>query len=147
MKKIYNFKVMVIAAIVIFIDQVSKFFINKYMVVGESIPLLKDVLQLTLVLNKGAGFGILQGQRLFFIIISLIILSVIFYKWRRIPSEFNVVFPFGLVLGGLMGNLIDRIFFGFVVDFVDFMVWPVFNVADSAITVGVIWLVISLWKK
>ena len=67
------------------------------------------------------------------------------YKWKRIPK--NVGVPIGFIIGGLLGNLIDRIFLGHVVDFIDFRIWPVFNAADSAITIAVIWLIIYLWRK
>ena len=81
------------------------------------------------------------------IVFSLLILVVLVYKWKKIPKSVNVSVPLGLILGGLIGNLIDRAFIGYVTDFIDFRIWPVFNVADSCITIGVIWLVIYLWKK
>ncbi len=140
-----NLKAIIIAAIVLVIDQISKHVINTYMGLGDTIPLIKNVLHITLVHNIGAGFGILQGQRWFFIIFSLIVLGVLIRKWNKITKE--VVIPLGLILGGLIGNLIDRVILIHVIDFIDFRIWPVFNVADSCITIWVVWLIVMLWKK
>ena len=145
MKRIYNLAAIQIAVLVILVDQISKYMVKSFIELGGSVPLIKNVLYLTLVQNKGAGFGILQGQRLFFIVFSFVVLIGLIYKWKRIPK--NVGVPIGFIIGGLLGNLIDRIFLGHVVDFIDFRIWPVFNAADSAITIAVIWLIIYLWRK
>ncbi|MCK5283006.1 MAG: signal peptidase II [Nanoarchaeota archaeon] len=136
-----------IALVIITLDRATKYIIESLMEINQSIPLIDNFLHLTLIHNKGAGFGILQGQRLFFIIFSLIVLAVVIHKWKEIPQNINITFPLGMILGGLIGNLIGRIFLKYVIDFIDFRIWPIFNIADSAITIGVIWLVIYLWKK
>jgi signal peptidase II len=133
-----------IAVLIVFADQITKFFINSGINLGQSIPLINNIIHITLVHNRGAGFGILQGQRVFFIIFSIVILGAIIYSWKKIPK--NAGIPLGLILGGIVGNLIDRVVLGYVIDFIDFRIWPVFNVADSAVTIGVIWLIIYLWK-
>ena len=131
-------------AIVIFIaDQITKVLARLYLT--QSVPLIPNVLHLTLVYNEGAAFGILQNQRLFFIIISLAVLAYICRAWKRFGKRFT--WPLGLLIGGLLGNLVDRLLFGPVTDFIDFRIWPVFNIADSSITISAVWLAILLWKQ
>jgi signal peptidase II len=77
----------------------------------------------------------------------MIIIIALIWKWKKIPSEKKIAIPLGLVIGGFIGNLIDRAFLGYVTDFIFLNHWPVFNVADSCITIGVFWLVIVLWKR
>ena len=135
------------ASIAIIIDQLTKFLINMNLELNQSIPVINNVFHLTYILNSGAGFGILQQQKLLLIFISIIVIGVILYYIRKIKNEKVLQVLAGLVLGGTMGNLIDRISYGYVIDFLDFRIWPIFNIADSFVTVGVIWLVIYLWKK
>lgn len=146
MKNIPNKIALSVAFIVVFFDQMTKLVLEPILSKG-SIPIIENIIHFTLVYNKGAGFGIFQGQRIFFIVFSLAILAILFYNWRKIPKDRNILIPTGLILGGLLGNLIDRMIYGYVIDFIDLQVWPVFNIADSAITAGAIWLVIYLWKK
>jgi signal peptidase II len=111
----------------------------------RSIPVLGEYIRLTYVENRGAAFGVLQNQTAFFILVGLIVISVIVASYRYIPEPswlLNVCL--GLQMGGAVGNLIDRILVGYVVDFVDLTFWPVFNVADSAICVGVAGLAYSV---
>lgn len=98
--------------------------------------------------NTGAAFGIFRSQTIFFVIISLIavVAIVIYIKRSARPSYFKDI-ALALILGGAFGNLVDRLFFGYVIDFLDFRVWPVFNVADSAITIGTVLLIFSLVYK
>jgi signal peptidase II len=145
--RFHNSFSILIALVVFIIDQATKFITANFMYLGQSIPLINNVLHLTYVQNQGAGFGLMQGYRIFFIVFSFIVLAYLIFKWNNIPQEFNVSFPLGLALGGLFGNLIDRAIQGFVVDFIDFRIWPVFNIADSAISIGIVWIVIYMWKK
>ena len=104
----------------------------------RSVPLIGEYIRLTYVENRGAAFGVLQDQTAFFILVGLVVISVIVASYRYIPEPswlLNVCL--GLQMGGAVGNLIDRIHVGYVVDFIDLTFWPVFNVADSAICVGV----------
>ncbi|MBD3164555.1 signal peptidase II [Candidatus Woesearchaeota archaeon] len=132
-------------ALVIFIsDRLTK---HLALNIENTIPVVKNVFHLTLVCNTGAGFGILKGYRIFFIILSFAVLAIVAYKWKKIPEDKNITIPLGLILGGLLGNLVGRIYPGYVIDFIDFRIWPVFNVADSAITIAAFWLIIYLWNK
>lgn len=96
--------------------------------------------------NTGAGFGILKGQMAILAIISTIVLMGLIYYYKKIPQETWAQVLFGLFLGGVAGNLIDRILRQYVVDFIDVGFWPVFNVADAAISVSVLGLVLYFWR-
>ncbi|WP_196594145.1 signal peptidase II [Pectinatus sottacetonis] len=136
-----------IAAIII-IDQLVKYYIRLTMLPGMSFPVIPDIFSITYIQNPGAAFGILENQRLFFIIVTLIILvcSAYFYpKIKKMP--FFLRFAFSLLLGGAIGNLIDRIRLGIVVDFFDFHIWPVFNIADMAIVCGVCMIIYYIFTK
>jgi signal peptidase II len=130
--------ILLVVVIVMFIDQLSKFYIQTHMVPGMSIPVVKDVLHITYVLNPGAAFGLFEHQTLFFLIVAVSLVVGAIYFYPRIPQQYRLLrFGIGLMVGGAMGNVIDRIKTGYVVDFFDFRVWPVFNIADAAIVCGV----------
>lgn len=127
-----------IATAVVIIDQWSKYFIQTHMLPGMSIPVIDNLFHITYVLNPGAAFGILENQRIFFIIIALFMLGLSAYFFTRIPDTFRLMrLGISLLAGGAVGNVIDRVQTGYVVDFFDFRIWPVFNVADIAIVTGV----------
>lgn len=135
-------------ASVLLVDQVSKAVVRTSMGVGQSIPVIQDVLSLTYVRNTGAAFGLFQGGVPFFIATSLVVLTAIGWIWWRLkPTNRWFVLSLGLVAAGAAGNLIDRATVGRVTDFLDVHVWPVFNVADIALDVGVgiliAWLLFS----
>ena len=121
---------------VIAVDQLSKFLIRENLEVGESWP-ATGVLRLTHGTNTGSAFGLFPDQTLFLIIASVIAIGFIyyFYKTHAVPRRL-VALAIGLQLGGAMGNLIDRLRVGAVVDFLDVGRWPIFNLADSSIVVG-----------
>lgn len=132
----------VTVASVLLVDQVSKAVVRASLGVGQSIPVIQDILSLTHVRNRGAAFGLFQGGVPFFIATSLVVLGVIAWIWWRMkPTNRWFVFSLGLVTGGAAGNLIDRAVAGGVTDFFDVHIWPVFNVADMALDIGVAILV------
>jgi signal peptidase II len=130
------------AGFVVIVDQVTKSLALDGLAEGP-VDLIDGVLTLRLTFNTGGAFGILQSVPAFFLIASGAVVVMILFWVRRIEDRSWIV-PLGLVLGGGIGNLIDRVMRDTpgVVDFVDLHVWPVFNVADSAITIGVIMM---LW--
>ncbi len=148
----------VIALVVLVLDQISKWLVVKYMELGQSISVIGDFFQLTSHRNKGAAFGILQEQRMFFIITTIIfVVGIIWYleRNRRIHKHL-LVCSLSLLLGGAIGNFIDRLLMGEVVDFFDFYfasinyAYPIFNIADSAIVVGVCLIILDTlidWRK
>ncbi len=133
-----------IAGLVLAVDQLTKLIVLLKLDEGRFIPVIGNVLDINLVRNTGAAFGIFRNQTLILTGISILVLILISIFRRQITNSGSVFKTgFGLIAGGTFGNLIDRLRFGYVVDFIDFHIWPVFNAADSAITVGVILL---LWK-
>lgn len=135
--------VFAIVFLILSLDQISKFFITKNLLLYQSIPIIKGFFHFTLIHNRGAAFGILKNQVYFFIIISIvaiILISSSLFNHQRHKKVSCYTISLGLILSGALGNLIDRVFFGYVIDFLDFRIWPVFNVADSAITVGAVLL-------
>lgn len=132
---------------VLLIDQGSKAAVQMLMYLGESIPVLPPVFYLTYIMNPGAAFGILPNQKVLFITTGILLITGVLVGYRKIPPEKKLLrFSLGLVLGGALGNLLDRLRFGRVVDFLDFRVWPVFNLADTAIFIGVCLLAWELLK-
>lgn len=131
--------------LLVFCDQLTKSIVQSRLSLGSSIPVLKDIFHITLVYNKGAAFGIFKEQPVMFIIIGFAAaFFMLIFTPRILEKGLLTVFSFALVLGGVLGNLIDRITFGHVVDFIDFRVWPVFNIADSAITCGIALIIFKM---
>jgi signal peptidase II len=127
----------VTAITVVLLDLATKMWVRSTLAIGESVPEDWPV-RLTHVNNTGAAFGLFQDRSFIFVIIAVVAVVLIFYYYRRLSADAWVIrFGLGLQLGGAIGNLIDRIWFGHVTDFIDFRVWPVFNIADSAIVAGV----------
>lgn len=145
-----NKKILLVSLIVIAIDQFSKAIIDITMKVGQSIPVIKNFFYLTYVQNKGAAWGILTNQRYILIIISLVVLLVIYRYMHLFKMNKKNIVAFGLIVGGIVGNLIDRAIFEYVKDFLDFYIfgynYPVFNISDCAIVIGVILLVVAIIK-
>lgn len=146
--------VLIISLLVIFFDQLVKARVVAVMDPGQSSPVLKNIFYLTLVHNPGAAFGIFPNATLFFVAISIASVMIIGYKVWRSANKSNsqrlapvLRLAFALILGGALGNLIDRLRFGFVVDFLDFRIWPVFNIADSAITIGTVVLILHILRR
>ncbi len=136
-----------IALFVTVVDQLVKWFVQGHMVWGESVPLIPNVFHLTYIINPGAAFGILAYQRWFFLVIVVILFGAFFFFRKRIPTEpFYFPAAIGMLLGGALGNAIDRVRISGVVDFFDFRIWPIFNVADIFICVGVALIVFYFWR-
>ncbi|OGX17488.1 MAG: signal peptidase II [Omnitrophica WOR_2 bacterium RBG_13_44_8b] len=130
--------ILIIIFVILSLDQLTKLLVTKSLLYNQSIPLIKGIFHLTLIHNRGAAFGILKNQLPLFIITSIfaVILIYLNLKDKNKGKLYTVALSF--ILAGALGNLIDRLFLGYVIDFLDFRIWPVFNVADSAITIGVI---------
>jgi len=125
---------------VVFLYRLTKNYISGFLDLNESIAVIGNILRFTLVHNTGIAFGFFKDCGIVFIIIPVILTGLLVYNvyyYRHSPSMSRVyIVAFSLILGGAIGNLIDRIYLGYVIDFIDFRVWPVFNLADSAITIG-----------
>ncbi|MEJ2471334.1 MAG: signal peptidase II [Desulfuromonadales bacterium] len=141
--------------ILLVLDQASKLYVDAHFRLHESVPVIRGLFHLTYVRNKGAAFGILSDSAIripFFITVSIVAMIGILWYIRTIRDDRRLaVLSLSLVFAGACGNLIDRIRLGEVIDFLDLFWnnyhWPAFNVADSAITIGVALLVIEMWRE
>ena len=144
-KKIY------ITAIIIFIiDQISKVIISSYIGLNSSVRIIKNFFYLTYTNNTGASFGILKNSRVLLIVLSIIALVILLrYISTFKETKYNIL-GLGFLMGGIIGNLLDRVLFGYVRDFLNFYIigydFPVFNIADIFIVLGVFILIISILK-
>ncbi len=140
------------ALVVVAADQLSKFAISTNLRVGESVP-ETGFLRLTHVNNTGAAFGIFPGQSLALTIFAIIGIGVLLFLVLFIHRHFYLLsttrgkLSLGLILGGTVGNLIDRLVSGHVTDFIDIGIWPAFNIADSSVVVGAALLVFWLFQR
>lgn len=142
---------MILTIVFLVIDIVSKIVVSNLMEVHESIMVINDFFYITYVRNTGAAWSILADKTWLIIFISLIIVGFIgFYVYRNRPkSKFEIV-GYSMILAGAIGNLTDRIILGYVIDFLDFYIfgysYPIFNLADTFIVIGVLLLVIYTWR-
>jgi signal peptidase II len=140
-------KLVAIAGLIVIFDQITKAVIRNTLTLYHSITVIPGFFNITHILNPGGAFGFMANKspflrNLLFILLSSLAICLIFYFYKNTPKKYSLLSTcFALILGGALGNLIDRIRFGKVVDFLDFYIasyhWPAFNVADSAITVGI----------
>lgn len=148
-------KIIIFSIILLIIDQISKILVMNLMTLGESIKIIPSFLYFTYIQNDGAALNILSGNTIILITISLIALLYIIklVNETKIDSKLLLV-TYSLLIGGIVGNIIDRIIYGKVIDFIDFHIFsynfPVFNLADSFIVVGSIFLIVTIvrgWKN
>jgi len=129
-----------VGALVLVLDQVTKSWARSTLPLHRSwnpIPWLNKIMTLTYTRNTGAAFGMFQNMNSVFIGVAIVvILAIIFYFRRYADASWMLMVAFGLHIGGAAGNMVDRLTLGFVTDFIDFRVWPIFNVADSSVVVG-----------
>jgi signal peptidase II len=143
---------LIVATLVAGLDQLSKLWIRDNLVAGESLREIGFV-RLTYVVNTGSAFGLFPNQTVLLIVITIVSLTsmLLFLRYLSSASALTNV-SLGLILGGAVGNLIDRLHFGYVIDFIDIRLWdglhwPAFNVADTAIVVGIFTLAYSLYRS
>lgn len=125
-----------ITIFVLILDQLTKWFVQTSKL---DLLLIPPLVSFTYSTNKGAGFGILQGQTMLLLFVSLLVICFILFYYPQLKQPFHA--PVALILGGAVGNFLDRLLFHYVRDFIVIWIWPSFNVADSAITIGVAWLI------
>lgn len=157
-----NKKYYLLFVAVLVIDQLTKILIDAKMMLFQSICVIKNFFYITYARNEGAAWSILSGRTWFFIVIGLVAFTVMGYVFKK-SKDYEVLTKLGLILmmSGTVGNLIDRIYFGYVRDFLDFIIFnydfPIFNVADMALCIGVGVLILDVileelgvvipWKK
>ena len=142
-------KLMLVSAIIVIIDQITKEVTRSAMMLGESKPVIKHFFHFTYVTNDGMAFGLnFPGGIYFFTSVSLLMTVFLgWYFWQQKESDLTLRLSLALILAGAIGNLIDRMLFGTVVDFFDFMIgsyhWYIFNVADASVTIGMVLYIYS----
>jgi signal peptidase II len=156
LKKKYLITIVIVLG-VLSLDQACKLYIDRVLPLHHSVQIIKDFVHITHVRNTGAAFGFLAGQTagfkyVFFITISILAIFVILFFLRGLEnSQTLLIASLSMIMGGAMGNLIDRIRLGEIIDFIDLhwysYHWPAFNVADSAITIGGVFLIIDIVFK
>ncbi len=141
-------RLLLVVAAVVGLDQLTKCLISHFMNTGESITVIPRLLHLTHIKNPGASFGLLPYRTIFLISITLIVMVFMLIYYRALPKNYYAMrFGLALQLGGALGNLIDRLRHGQVTDFIDLKFFPpVFNIADSAIVIGVAMFIIAFWR-
>jgi signal peptidase II len=150
-------KLVLVAGLVVLADQISKALILKYLPPHHSIPIIEGFFDVTHIRNPGGAFGLMASmsptaRTVVFMFISSLAVALILYFYSKTPRRYALLATgFALIFGGAIGNLVDRFRFGNVVDFLDFYLgslhWPAFNIADSAITVGIFIFIFHLLLK
>jgi len=141
--------IFLVTVLVIIFDQLSKFILSNYLTLYKSVPVIKNIFHLTLVHNTGIAFGMFKGNSGIILLVTILGLIIIIYYLKKdfFSNSHHARIPFfdklsvGFILGGAIANMVDRIRLGYVIDFLDFRVWPVFNLADSCITIGAVILI------
>ncbi|MDI6731987.1 MAG: signal peptidase II [Candidatus Margulisbacteria bacterium] len=137
-----------LAAVIFVLDQILKNLVNKYMVIGQSLPIIDNIVKLTYVRNTGAAFSLFLGYSSYLIVIGILAMLVIIYFHLTVPRKhYYSQVALAFILGGSLGNLFDRISRGFVIDYIDFGFWPVFNLADIMINIGVVMIAAHILKE
>jgi signal peptidase II len=145
MNGIFSLPVSAIVILLVAVDQAVKIFVAQTMRLGESIPVWAGVFHITYIENPGAAFGMFANQRWVFILAGVVVIAALCVMYRRISNLQGFArWGTALLMGGAVGNLIDRVRLGSVIDFFDFRIWPVFNIADIGICVGVACLMYAL---
>lgn len=135
-----------VALAVLVLDQAVKQYIIRHMVLNQSLPVILGIFHLTYIRNAGAAFGLLQHQTYLFLTVAVVLAGVAVYYLPRLPARFSLVrWGLALQLGGAAGNAWDRYCMGAVIDYLDFRIWPVFNIADVAIVIGMILILYDLF--
>ncbi len=137
--KMKNKKLLIISLITILIDILSKLLVVNNLIENQSISIIKKILNITYAKNTGVAFSFLDGNKIFIIIATIIILIILIKHIKNTYIDKIEQIGYGLIIGGAIGNLIDRIIYGHVIDFIDFRIinYPIFNLADTAIVIGV----------
>jgi len=144
-------KIIIFSIFLLLVDIITKYLINIYFNLMETKEIISNFFSITKVYNYGASWNILSGYRIVLIIITIIILIMLFCYQKKFKVNTRNTIAFSLVYSGIVGNLIDRVFHGYVIDFLDFNIfgynYPVFNFADICIVCGIILLGIAIIKK
>lgn len=145
-------KIGLISILCFFIDQIVKILVSNNLELNKSVEIVKNFLSITYVQNDGAAWSLFSGNRILLITITLIAIALIYFfliKGRNL-KKFDII-VYGLLLGGIIGNLMDRVIFGYVIDYLDFYLfnynYPIFNLADTFIVISVFFIIIDMFRS
>lgn len=141
----------ILTLIFLLLDIVSKVLVSKYIVLEKSIKIINDFFYITYVRNTGVAWSMFSSKTILVLLVSsFIILGIVLYIYNNRPKNKLEKVAYSMILGGAIGNFVDRIVYGYVIDFIDIKIfgydYPIFNLADSFIVIGVILLVIYTWR-
>ena len=143
-----NKKILIISLIVLFIDIITKYI--AYMCFQTPINIIGNIVRFSYAINTGAAWSILSNQTILINIISIVILFIVYRYSKHFKVNNRNILAFSLLYGGILGNLLNRLFTNYVIDFIDIKIfnydYPVFNIADSAIVIGIILLIVAIIK-
>lgn len=144
--------IIILSIIFLIVDQITKILVVNSLVPGENIEIIKNIFNIIYTNNTGAAFSILLGKRIFLIVVAVLIIGVLLYYIKRNKIEKKIdIIALSFVIGGSLGNLIDRIVRGYVIDFISIKLgnynFPIFNVADILIVIGVFLLLLSSRRR
>lgn len=144
-------KILIGSIICLGIDILSKYLIDSFFMPTESKVIINNFFNITKIYNDGASWNILSGSRYILILVAIVILVILFIYQNKFKKNMRNIISFSMIYGGIIGNLLNRIMYGYVIDFLDFNIFgwdfPIFNIADIFIVVGVMLLIYSIYKK
>ncbi len=144
-------KILIGSIICLVLDILSKSLIDNFFVSSNSKVIINNFFNITKIYNDGASWNILSGSRYILILVAIVILVILFLYQNKFKNNMRNIISFSMIYGGIIGNLLNRIIYGYVIDFLDFNIlgwdFPIFNIADIFIVVGVILLIYSIYKK
>ncbi len=151
LKSLNKWEHTIVVALIIFLviamDRICKYYVEEFLRIGESIPVIGEFFMITRVNNTGAAFGLMKGYSLLFIIAGIVVVGLFIYYYNEIIKDYFLIAASTFILGGTIGNMIDRVYFGYVVDYLDIGFWPTFNLSDFFLTIGVIILSIFIYSS
>lgn len=139
--------VFVVIVLVLLLDQLTKWLVRGHFLLGESYDVIEGVFSITYIENKGAAFGLGEGNAFVFVLVAIIVSVVMIYYYKGQEKNFWLSLGASLILSGAWGNLIDRVMKGSVTDMFNFHIWPVFNIADIAVCLGCFFFILYIFKE
>lgn len=143
--------IIILSIIFFLIDLISKIIIKESLFLGQSIKVINNFFNITYVRNTGAAFSILSKHTYLLVFVSIFIITLVLYYINKNKPKTKIEYiSYSMILGGAVGNLYDRIVYGYVIDFLDFLIfgyeYPIFNLSDSFIFIGVLILIVYMWR-
>ncbi|MFC1723595.1 signal peptidase II [Nanoarchaeota archaeon] len=130
---------------IVAVDRITKFYIEELLYISESIPVIPNIFSITRINNTGAAFGLMKGYNILFFIAALAVFVLFIMYYKEIVKDNYLMITASFILSGTIGNTLDRLYFGYVVDYLNLSFWPTFNLSDVFLTIGTIMLIWYMW--